>query len=179
MINQAIIFATNAHAGQVRKVDQSPFIIHPLSVGCLLANAGEDADVIAAGFLHDTVEDTDVTLEQIRHEFGNDVAEIVDGCSENKELTWDERKINTIKFLETAAEKVCIVTCADKIHNLSVSVEGIKEKGEEFFIPFNKGYADQKWYYGNVKNVLQKRIPNHPLLQQYIDVFEDAFGSYN
>lgn len=92
MINQAIIFATKAHEGQLRKVTQSPFIIHPLAVGCTLADAGEDEDVVVAGFLHDTVEDTDVTLDQIRDEFGDEVAELVDGCSENKALSWDERK---------------------------------------------------------------------------------------
>lgn len=176
MIDQAIIFATKAHEGQVRKVNQSPFIIHPLAVGCILADAGEDQDVIAAGILHDTVEDTDVTLEQIREAFGEDVAELVDGCSENKALSWDERKINTIDFLETASEKVCIVTCADKIHNLLVSVEGIREEGEDFFVHFKKGYADQKWYYGSIKNVLQRRIPDHKLLKEYVEVFNEAFG---
>lgn len=70
---------------------------------------------------------------------------------------------------------MCIVTCADKIHNLLVSVEGIKEKGEDFFIHFKKGYEDQKWYYGSIKNVLQRRIPNHPLFKVYADVFADAF----
>lgn len=176
MINQAIIFATKAHEGQLRKVSQSPFIIHPLAVGCKLADAGADEDVVVAGILHDTVEDTDVTLDQIRDEFGDDIAELVDGCSENKELSWEERKANTIEFLETASEKVCIVTCADKIHNLLVSVDGIREKGKDFFIHFKKGYEDQKWYYGSIKDVLQRRISNHPLFQEYADVFDAAFG---
>lgn len=176
MIDQAIIFATKAHEGQVRKVNQSPFILHPLAVGCMLADAGEGEDVVAAGILHDTVEDTDITMDQIRAEFGADVAKLVDGCSENKELSWEERKINTIDFLEIASEKVCIVTCADKIHNLLVSVEGIKQEGEDFFVHFKKGYEDQKWYYGSIKNVLQRRIPDHTLLKAYVDVFDDAFG---
>lgn len=176
MINQAIIFATKAHEGQVRKVDQSPFIIHPLAVGCLLADAGEDADVVIAGMLHDTVEDTEVTLEQIKEAFGENVAALVDGCSENKALSWEERKKETIAYLETASEKVCIVTCADKIHNLRVSVEGIREQGREFFAPFNRGYDDQKWYYGSIRDVLGKRIPNHPLFEAYREVFEAAFG---
>lgn len=175
MIEQAIIFATKAHKGQLRKVSQSPFIIHPLAVGCKLADVGENEDVVVAGILHDTVEDTNVTLEDIRAEFGDDVAEIVDGCSEDKALTWNERKVNTIDYLKNAPEKVCIVTCADKIHNLLVSVDGIKEEGEDFFVHFKKGYEDQKWYYGSIKNVLQKRIPHHPLFKIYKEVYEDAF----
>lgn len=177
MINEAIIFATKAHEGQFRKVSQSPFIMHPLAVGCLLADAGEGEDVVAAGILHDTVEDTEVTLDEIREAFGEDVAELVDGCSENKALSWKERKENTITFLETASEKVCIITCADKLHNLSVSVEGIKEKGTDFFIHFNKGYAEQKWYYESIKQVLQRRMPNHPLFKAYAAVFDEAFGN--
>lgn len=179
MLNQAIIFATKAHEGQLRKVNQSPFIIHPLAVGCLLADAGEGEDVVIAGILHDTIEDTDVTFEEIHTVFGKSIASLVAGCSENKAFSWEERKKQTMIDLETASEKVCIVTCADKLHNLSVSVQGIKEKGEDFFIPFKKGYTDQKWYYASIKNILQKRIPNHPLLKAYADVFEEAFGTYD
>ncbi len=175
MINKAIIFATNAHEGQLRKVSQSPFIIHPLAVGCLLADVGEAEEVVVAGILHDTVEDTEVSLEQIGELFGDSVMQLVDGCSENKTLSWKERKTNTIEFLETASEQVCIITCADKIHNLSVSIEGIREQGKDFFVHFNKGYEDQKWYYSSIKNVLQQRIPHHPLFEVYKKAYEDAF----
>lgn len=175
MIEQAIIFATQAHKGQLRKVSQTPFILHPLAVGCILADAGESEAVVVAGILHDTVEDTDVTLEQIRQKFGTEVADIVDGCSENKALSWHERKTATIELLETASLEVCVVTCADKIHNLLVSVEGIKKEGKEFFDPFKKGYTDQKWYYGSIVEVLQRRMPNHPLLKDYENVFAESF----
>src|SRR5699024_5279097 len=176
MINQAIIFATNAHKGQVRKVKHTPFILHPLAVGCLLADAGEAEAVIVAGMLHDTVEDTDVTMSEIEEVFGEEVRTIVEGCSENKVLSWEERKHQTIADLETAPEAVCIVTCADKVHNLQESVDGIQEQGEQFFASFKRGYADQKWYYGSVKDVLEKRIPHHPLYRQYATHFHAAFG---
>lgn len=176
MIDRAIIFATKAHAGQRRKVTDSPFIIHPLAVGCLLADAGEAEDVVVAGILHDTVEDTDVTLAEISEQFGEVVANHVAGCSENKELSWEERKKDTIELLETASEEVCLVTCADKIHNLQVSVDGIREEGEDFFVHFKRGYDDQKWYYGSIKHILLDRMPNHPLVQAYAQVFEAAFG---
>lgn len=178
MLNQAIIFATKAHEGQRRKVEQSPFIIHPLAVGCLLADASEAEDVVIAGILHDTFEDTDVTLEQINDRFGENITALVAGCSENKALSWEERKKQTMLDLETASDKVCIVTCADKIHNLQVSVNGIKEQGEKFFVHFKRGYDDQRWYYGSIKNILQERIPHHPLFKVYANVFEEAFGSY-
>lgn len=176
MINQAIIFATNAHAGQVRKVSHSPFILHPLAVGCLLGDVGETEEIVVAGILHDTVEDTDSTLEDIREKFGENIATLVDGCSENKNLSWKERKEHTIESLKTASDKVCIITCADKIHNLQGSVTGIKELGADFFFHFKKGYDEQKWYYGSIKDVLQTRIPDHTLFKMYAEVFEEAFG---
>lgn len=175
MINEAILFATKAHEGQVRKVNHTAFILHPLAVGCLLADVEEREEVVVAGILHDTVEDTDITLADIKQSFGEYIADLVAGCSENKRLSWQERKEATIDLLEVASEEVCIVTCADKIHNLAVSVQGIKEKGRDFFKPFKKGYEEQKWYYGSIKNVLEKRIPHHPLYAKYAAIFAEAF----
>src|SRR5690625_1819366 len=100
----------------------------------MLADAGEAEDTIIAGLLHDTVEDTDVTLNDIKETFGETIANLVDGCSENKTLSWEQRKQQTINDLQTASEKVCIVTCADKIHNLQVSVVGVQAEGEAFFV---------------------------------------------
>lgn len=176
MLNKVIMFATQAHSGQVRKVDHSPFIIHPLAVGCLLADAGVDEAAVFAGILHDTVEDTDVTIEDIQAAFGDEVTALVAGCSENKDLSWEDRKTQTIAELTTASQGVCLVTCADKIHNLQVSVAGIRAQGEAFFAPFNRGYADQKWYYGSIERVLAKRIPHHSLYKAYAAVFAEAFG---
>lgn len=177
MLNKAIIFATKAHEGQKRKVDQSPFIMHPLAVGCLLADEGEGEEVVIAGILHDTVEDTDLTMEDIEENFGKSVASIVAGCTENKDLSWEERKQATMLSLETATEEVCIVTCADKIHNLKVSIDGIKTEGEDFFRHFKRAYKDQKWYYGRIKEILEKRIPKHPLFKVYKNLYAEAFES--
>lgn len=177
MINEAIHFATKAHEGQVRKVDQSPFIFHPLAVGIMLSDAGANEDTIIAGILHDTVEDTDVTLQAIDETFGAHVAHLVDGCSENKALSWEERKQQTMDALQKASVEICLVTCADKIHNLQASVDGVKEAGKAFFDHFNRGYNDQKWYYGTIKEILETRIPNELLLATYRDLYEKVFGS--
>lgn len=175
MINKAIYFATKAHEGQVRKVSQSPFILHPLAVGCILADAGEPEDTIIAGILHDTVEDTDVTLNDIKEIFNENIANLVAGCSENKELSWEQRKQQTIADLETASEAICIVTCADKIHNLQVSIDGVQQQGEAFFVHFKRGYDEQKWYYGGIKDVLKTRIPDHPLFKIYSGIYDQVF----
>ena len=90
LTEKAKYFAINAHKGQIRKSEpDKPMIIHPISVGELLKEYGCDEQVIAAGFLHDVVEDTSYTLEDIQREFGEDIASLVKGASEpDKSLSW-------------------------------------------------------------------------------------------
>ena len=96
MIDLAIEVAAKAHQRQVRKETDIPYITHPLSVGIILAKAGCCDDVIIAGILHDTVEDTSITLDYIRETFGAKVASIAEGCSEpDKSLAWEDRKRHT------------------------------------------------------------------------------------
>jgi len=89
---RAKLFAINAHMEQVRKSEpDKPMIIHPISVGMLLEEYGYDDTVVAAGYLHDVVEDTNYTIEDIKKEFGEEVASLVMGASEpDKSLSWEE-----------------------------------------------------------------------------------------
>ena len=119
LLDTAIEIAARAHRDQLRKGTDVPYITHPYGVGLMLARAGYDEEVIAAGILHDTVEDTDVTLEQVREIFGARVAHIVRGGSEpDKDLPWEARKRHTMEQLATASIEVRAVTCADKLHNI-------------------------------------------------------------
>ncbi|MBV5337765.1 MAG: bifunctional (p)ppGpp synthetase/guanosine-3',5'-bis(diphosphate) 3'-pyrophosphohydrolase, partial [Deltaproteobacteria bacterium] len=81
-INKALEFSAKAHLSQVRKGIDIPYITHPFAVGMILANAGCSEEIIVAGILHDTVEDTETTIEDIKAAFGEEVATIVAGCSE-------------------------------------------------------------------------------------------------
>ena len=89
-LNEAIVFATERHAGQVRKGSGKPYIVHPLEVLTILTDMEAGADVLIAGVLHDTVEDTGTTIEEIRSRFGDAVADLVAGCSEDKSKSWEE-----------------------------------------------------------------------------------------
>src|SRR5574344_199794 len=95
---KALIYATRAHKGQVRKTEpEKEMIIHPIGVANILEEYGCDDNVIAAGYLHDVVEDTKYTLEDIEKEFGEDIKNLVDAASESdKSLSWEERKLETI-----------------------------------------------------------------------------------
>src|SRR5205814_6539887 len=120
MINVAIEVAARAHYGQVRKGTDIPYISHPYAVGMMLARTGCPEEIITAGILHDTVEDTNITLEYLREKFGEKVASIVEGCSEphHGSAPWEARKAHTLEYLRNAPWEVKVVTCADKLHNI-------------------------------------------------------------
>src|SRR5689334_15091995 len=149
MLDRAIKVAARAHAGQVRKGTDVPYIYHPYAVGMMLARAGCDEEVVAGGILHDTVEDTHLTLEWIRDNFGERVAMIVDGCSEPNHSSerWETRKAHTLAYLRTAPWEVRVVACADKLHDVqSILAEG-EDAGEGVWARFKRGRAEQEWYY--------------------------------
>jgi len=148
MIELAVEVATVAHDGQFRKGTDIPYITHPMAVGLLLSGAGCSAELVAAGILHDTVEDTPVEIDYIQNHFGKHVADIVKGCSEpDKQASWRKRKTHTIDYLKTAPLEVRIVSCADKLNNVQAIACDYKQIGDEVWKRFNKGKKDQKWYY--------------------------------
>ena len=110
MIDLAIEVAVKAHQNQFRKGTDITYITHPLAVGIMLAKAGCSDEVIIAGILHDTVEDTPATLDYIKDTFGEEVSLIVNGASEpDKSLPWEERKSHTQDFLKGASREVAEV----------------------------------------------------------------------
>jgi len=180
MIEKAIQLATEAHAGQVRKGTLVPYITHPYTVGMMLAQAGCSDEVVAAGILHDTVEDTSVTLDQIREKFGPRVATIVEGCSEpDKTARWEERKQHTIDFLRTAQWEVRLVACADKVHNLRTIAEVYEKVGDEVWRRFKRGRDEQEWYYRSLLTVLcgpRAEGPPLPFCQEFGELVRRVFG---
>lgn len=178
---RAIEFAARAHRRQVRKGSDTPYIAHPYTVGLMLARAGFDPEVVAAGVLHDTVEDTDITLEEIRAQFGERVAMIVEGCSEPyREATWEARKEHTIHFLLTAPFEVRAVACADKLHNLTTIAEGHALLGDEVWSRFKRGREQQAWYYRSLAHSLCDHTPNGqppvPFCAAFSSLVEQVFG---
>ena len=156
-IEEAIEIAAEAHHGQYRKGTDTPYITHPFAVGFLLMEAGCPETVIIAGILHDTVEDTDLTLAFIRERFGDTIANIVDGCSENKALRWRARKTERIEALKTASPEVCTVTCADKLHNLRTIISEYDRIGDAVWDRFHGGVEDQAWYYRSILSAIADR----------------------
>ena len=156
-IEEAIEVAAEAHQGQYRKGTRTPYITHPYAVGLILMEAGCPEAVIVAGILHDTVEDTNLTLEFIQKHFGEHVAGIVDGCSENKALRWRARKTERIEALGSASPEICTVTCADKLHNLRTIISEYDVIGDTVWDRFHGGVEDQAWYYRSILGAISDR----------------------
>ncbi|MFT9598123.1 HD domain-containing protein [Mesobacillus sp.] len=183
LIDKALQIASMAHEGQYRKNTKIPYIAHPVAVGMILQKAGYSEEMVAAGILHDTVEDTDITMEDIEREFGIEVVRIVEGCSEpDKSLSWEERKEHTIEFLKTASEEIRVVACADKLHNVRSIRQDVVQLGEVVWSRFNRGRDQQEWYYSHVLKSLG-HSSTFPLLEELEMEIERLFKrdkfSYN
>ncbi|MFC2158588.1 HD domain-containing protein [Acidobacteriota bacterium] len=178
-IDRAVELAAIAHTGQLRKHTTLPYITHPFGVALILSQLGYDEDLIIAGLLHDTVEDSDMTIEKISEEFGAAVAEIVDGCSEpNRSDPWMVRKSHTIEFLRSAPLDTKIVACADKLHNIRSLALDYEELGEEVWERFNEDQPNQEWYYRRLVESLEKgphSLCDYPIYQELKRSVEDLF----
>jgi GTP diphosphokinase / guanosine-3',5'-bis(diphosphate) 3'-diphosphatase len=123
-IERAYKVAEKCHDGQLRKSGE-PYIIHPISVAYLLVEMGMDTQSVIAGLLHDVVEDTDMTLDEIRKSFGDDIALLIDGLTKIAQIPFSSREElqaeNIRKMLMAMAEdiRVIIIKFADRMHNLS------------------------------------------------------------
>jgi guanosine-3',5'-bis(diphosphate) 3'-pyrophosphohydrolase len=149
MINKAIIFATNAHSNQFRKGSNTPYILHPLEAGIIVSQITCDEDLICAAILHDVVEDTNITIEMLKNEFNERVADIVLSESEDKSRSWKHRKAHTLKSLkEEKSEEIGIVALGDKLSNMRAINRDLKRIGEELWEVFNVNDKNEhKWYY--------------------------------
>jgi hypothetical protein len=168
-ITEAISFASVKHIGQVRKNTGVAYISHPTAVSMILFNMGCNTDTIVAGLLHDTVEDTDTTLQDIADKFGNVVAHLVDCVSEDKSLSWEMRKQHTIDMLEDCESNVLKITYADKLHNLQSLTESYSEEGDSMWDKFKRGKDKQEWYY---TNLLERFEGSGSLLKDEVNLFK-------
>ncbi len=184
-IFQAIEFATKAHTGQFRKGTKVPYIVHPLGVAKILIEAGCSEEVVVAGILHDTVEDSSTRIDDIRRDFGEEVSRLVEGASEpNKSDTWENRKQHTIDILETAPMDAVYVSLADKLDNIRDIRADYEKLGDDVFLRFNRPRGKQEWYYRALVDMFSKRIVDEPFLSlvlelrfEIVKVFQGSLGA--
>lgn len=149
----AIFYAAEAHREQVRKGSGVPYLSHLLQVAGLALEHGADEQVAIGALLHDVVEDTPATPEDIEQRFGKRVRDIVEGCSdtldkETEDRSWKERKETYLAHLcESASADVLLVSCCDKLHNSRSILSDLKEQGDAIWGIFKGGREGTLWYY--------------------------------
>ena len=157
----ALSFATQLHAQQTRKGNQTPYIAHLLSVAALVLEAGADEDVAIAALLHDAVEDQGglETLAEIRRRYGERVANIVDSCSDAYTIPkppWRERKEAYLQHLSEATPAARLVSLADKLHNSRSILRDLYQDGEQVWNKFKGGKQGTLWYYRSLADIFEQ-----------------------
>lgn len=180
LIEQAYKFSEKAHKGDTRK-NGTPYFAHPCLVAELLNNNKASDELIAAGFLHDVVEDTDYTIGDIKARFGEEVYQLVLSNTEDKLKSWEERKMHTIQTLIFRPLEERMLLVADKYANLLELQQQLNEKSEdEVWSLFNRGKKEQQWYFTlialsmniNLKEEEPKLFADYRKL--VLDVFADS-----
>ena len=164
----ALEFASRKHKDQRRKdVDASPYINHPISLANILCNEAHvtDIDVICGALLHDTVEDTDTTEEELEKEFGKTICNIVMAVSDDPALSRVERKQAQIDHAGHASDEAKLVKLADKVSNLrDVAINS----------PADWSLERRQEYFDWGKQVIDQVRGVHPLLES---LFDDAYSN--
>ena len=169
-------FAYEAHKGMKRKGKNTPFIYHLKLVNLYLESLTDDEEILAAGWLHDVIEDTPITLEELKKEFNRTVCRYVELETEDKSLPWKDRKLKQIQELKENKSEVVFIAYSDKIANLTEMANDYKLIKDELWNRFNRGKDEQYWYYLEFYKIFKanKLIPKEKL-KDYEMLLNDLF----
>lgn len=170
-LDKAFVLALEWHKGDKRKVDGTPYILHPVAVARELAKHGFSDEVIAAGYCHDLLEETDCSKEKIAQVCGDKVLEIVEAVTNDDTLEWEEKKLKYIESVRNGPVEAKAVCVCDKIHNLRSLIKSYQRLGPSLWEKFNRGKDKKLWYEKNVNKML-KETWEHEL----ISVHEELIG---
>lgn len=163
LLDHAIIFAVHAHAGTERRGKGYPYIVHPMEAMEIVATMTADQELLAAAALHDTVEDTEVTVEQLRAEFSERIASLVADESDvmpegmTEEASWHQRKQAAIDRLAKASHDAKIVALGDKLSNMRAIARDYADIGDALWSRFHaKDPKDHEWHYRGLAEALSE-----------------------
>lgn len=182
LLDRAIVFALRAHAGTERRGKGFPYIVHPLEAVEIVATMTADQELLAAAALHDTVEDTDVTIEQIREEFGEHIASLVEAESDikvtgvSKEKSWRIRKQAAIDRLAAAPLDAKMVALGDKLSNMRAIARDYSEQGDALWNLFRmKDRKDHEWHYRGLAASLRE-LQDTFAYKEFEQLINQVFG---
>lgn len=157
----ALIFANRLHQDQIRKINGTPYVSHLLSVSAFVLEDGGSEEEAIAALLHDAIEDQggEKTGDLIREQFGDQVADIVEGCTEKQihpQPSWKIKKQNYLDNLKNASPEVCRVALADKLHNAISNIEEFHQHGINIWSNFAEGEEGLIWFYDSIVKVIKE-----------------------
>ena len=174
MIDDAMEFAAKAHEGQFRKGTRRPYIVHPIEVADIVSTMTKDEEVICAAVLHDTIEDcSGINWDVLKLRFGGRVAQE----SEDKSLSWEERKGATIRRLKEAPVEVQMIGLADKLSNMRDIDRDYPKEGDELWKRFRmQSKAALAWYYKGIRDALEENFSGVEAYEEYCHLIDKNFG---
>ena len=177
--DKAVIFAVEAHQGTERRGKSYPYIIHPMEAASIVSTITNDQEMLAGAILHDTVEDTEVTIDQIREQFGDRVAELVqhETAPADESLTWREKKIAQLNQLVNAPYDSKVVALGDKLSNMRGIAWDYRKIGDEVWKLFHapNGKNDVEWYYRSLGEALSD-LSETIAYQEFAELLKEVFG---
>ena len=187
LLDRAIIFAVQAHHNSERRGKGFPYIVHPLEAVEIVATITPDQELLAAAALHDTIEDTDVTVDQLRAAFGDRIANLVHSESdqlngelfngENEEETWHARKQAAIDRLAAAPHDAKIVALGDKLSNMRAIWRDYQVKGDKLWKIFHcTDKAAHEWHYRGLAASLSE-LSDTFAYQEFVRLIDEVFNS--
>ena len=182
LLDRAIVFAVRAHAGTERRGKGFPYIVHPMEALEIVATMTRNQELLAAAVLHDTVEDTGVTIEQIRTGFGDLIASLVASESDtmpegvSEEDSWHARKQDAIERLKRASLDAKIVALGDKLSNMRAIARDYALQGDNVWQLFHvRDKAEHEWHYRGLADSLRE-LEDTFAFQEFQRLIDEVFG---
>ena len=183
LVSEAIVFSTAAHDGMRRRKSDTPYILHPIEVAAIIGTMTDKQEVIAAGVLHDVVEDAGIAIEEIGEKFGLRVKALVESETENKrdelppEETWRVRKEESIEKLRCTDDlDVLILWIGDKLSNIRAIYRDYIVEGDSVWDKFHQSDINvQAWYYRSIMKYTE-RLSSELAWIEYKTLVEKIFG---
>lgn len=181
LFDRAAKFAIDAHSNTERRQHGSPYALHVFEAAAIVETMSNDMDLIAAALLHDVVEDTDVTIEEIESEFGKRIADLVSSETEeviegSPEDTWVIRKQHAMDRIASASHEGKIVALGDKLSNMRAIYRDYQIKGPDFFNVFHvKDPKLHEWHYRGLAEALIE-LQDQEAYKEFVTLIDLVFS---
>ncbi|MCR4860109.1 MAG: HD domain-containing protein [Bacteroidales bacterium] len=181
LFDRAALYAVQAHAGTERRGKGFPYIIHPMEAAAIVATITPDQEILAAAVLHDVVEDTPVTVEDIREAFGRRIADLVASESEDpmshlpESASWHSRKQAAIDRLAAAPHDAKIVALGDKLSNMRAIARDYAQQGDSLWNIFHvSDRKEHEWHYRGLAASLSE-LSDTAAYREFVSLIDEVF----